>query len=322
MNSISPLNYVNELVHLYILSCDRRDFCREAIASAVNQNYKNCEIIVSDNSMNDDVSAMVLAEFPMVKLIRRQPSMPALDHFNLLIEECHSPLVVFFHDDDVLEPNHTSRLVSLLASNQNMAGAASNAFVIRGAKKTRQMLMGDFKGIVTLNKPIDLIQFYLSLELNDPAPFPGYMYRTKCIKGLALDFDQGGKHADVSFLCKVLERAPIVWTSECLFNYRIHFNNDSRIESIGERLSLLRYVQKTTGLDKKSKLIIDFKFLYLRRWLLQNSIPLFKSDTANINNHSRKMVVQRFLITQGLRMIFTRVDFWRRVWRLLLRNHL
>lgn len=320
MNPLLSYQDTGPIVQLFILSRDRRDFCREAVASAVAQRYARCEVIVSDNSVGEDVAEMLSAEFPDVKLVRRQPNLTALSHFNRLIEEAQAPLMVMFHDDDVLEPDYVERLVELLLQNPDVAAVGCNARAIRGRIKTQEVIMGNFRGVRLIERPVDLLEPYLSLSLIDPAPFPGYMYRTEIIKGLTLDCRQGGKHSDVSFLYQVVERAPILWTAECLFNYRIHDTNDSRNESIADRLSWLRYIQRATGLSRRSRAIMDCKFMYWRRWIMQNSMVLRRGGAFAITIRRRHSIVFRFLVFQGLSMAFTRLDFWLRTWRVLTRS--
>lgn len=320
MNPLLSYQDAGPIVQLFILSRDRRDFCREAVASAVAQRYARCEVIVSDNSTGEDVAEMLSAEFPDVKLVRRRPNLTALSHFNRLIEEAHAPLMVMFHDDDVLEPDYVERMVGLLSKHSDVAAVGCNARAIRGKIMTREMLMGNFRGVRLIEKPVELLEPYLSLNLIDPAPFPGYMYRTEMIKGLMLDYRQGGKHSDVSFLCQVVARAPVLWTAECLFNYRIHDANDSRNESIADRLSWLRYIQKTTGLSRRSRAIMDYKFIYWRRWILQNSMLSQKIGAPVISTRRKHAIVHRFVVFHGLRMAFTRLDFWLRTWRMLTRS--
>ncbi len=302
-------------VQLFILSRDRLDFCRETVASAVAQTYKNRQIIVSDNSEKDDVSEMLSREFPEVTVIRRKPALPALEHFNTLIGQATAPLMVLFHDDDVLEPKYVERMVILFDRYPNVAAIGSNAYIIRGRKLTREKFMGDFSGDKLIIKPFDILESYLSIETTAPAPFPGYMYRKSCIEKIKLEFEKGGKHADVSFLMEIINIKSILWVSDCLFRYRYHDGNDSSQESIGNRLSWLRYIYKTTGLSRKSRMVIDFKCIYWWRWLNQFG-SLFSLNGFKLCIGSKKYRVgTHFLFFTIFRMILSRGGFWRRIFR-------
>jgi len=311
MTSVSKDIESTPSVQLFILSRDRVDFCREAVASAVGQTYDNCQVVVSDNSESENVAEMLAKEFPEVSVIRRKPTLPALSHFNTLIDEALAPLMVLFHDDDVLEPDYIEKMVALFRKYPEVAAVGCNARILRGISPTVIPFMGAFRGTVKLLKPFDLLEPYLSISLTSPAPFPGYMYRTSLIRGLGLNVQHGGKHADVSFLGDILAQGPILWTGECLFRYRFHGQNDSSKESIADRLSWLRHVYVTYGIHPKSREVKDYKFLYWTKWLKQNSL----SQTTVMLSRNRRRIASRFVRSSAFRMALTRLDFWRRVLR-------
>lgn len=321
MNALGTAQTAGPRVQLFILSRDRRAYCREAILSALSQDYQPLEIIVSDNSVHEDVAEMVLNEFPAVHLVRRIPNLPALDHFNQLIAEVVAPLMVMFHDDDVLHPQYVSRMVDQLKHHPEAAAVGCNAYIMRDDQLTQAKIMGDFSGTHLLTNPMELLEPYFSLGLIDPAPFPGYMYRSERIRGLKLDYSQGGKHSDVSFLCELLGRSPLLWTDECLFNYRLHGGNDSWHESIGQRLCLLRYAQSRTGLTKQSRLVKEYKFMYWRRWIKQNSSNSRATHGGSRGPSRRLVVARRFVMMWTIRLALTRMNFWRRAARRLVRRY-
>jgi cellulose synthase/poly-beta-1,6-N-acetylglucosamine synthase-like glycosyltransferase len=304
-------------VQIFILARDRMEFCRETVASAIAQQYENFEVIVSDNSVNETVSQMLAKEFPAVRVIRRMPNLPALQHFNTLIAEATAPLLVLFHDDDILEPDYLSLMVSQFVAYPDITAAGCNARIIRGTKLTRQPFMGSFSGKKLLRITYDLLEPYLSLSTISPAPFPGYMYRTAMIQGLCLDAEKGGKHADVSFLGSVLARGPILWIDTCLMQYRFHGNNDSSQESIPNRLSWLRHIYATAGVHPKSRAVRDYKFLYWLKWYSQLASVDADDEIQYLQCKWRRKVVLYFIAFSSVRFCCTRMVFWERLARAL-----
>lgn len=307
-------------VELFILSHDRPDFCRLAVASALAQTYENCKVIVSDNSEGVEVAEMLACEFSSVTLIRRIPPLQGIDHFNQLILEASAAFMVLFHDDDILEPDYISRMVDLFQKNPHASAVGCNARIIRGEKLTAQLHMGNFQDTLWIHKPLELIEYYLSIGLTNPAPFPGYMYCTNRVKEIRLDRTKGGKHSDVSFLMQLLEHGPILWTDKCLIKYRMHSGNDSNAISIPDHLSLLRHIIKTTGISPKSNIIIDYKFRYWKIWLhkANNKLPYY-SSSKGLRSH-RHTIASKFVIYWGLRMAFTRLSFWQKTCHVIYRN--
>ncbi len=55
------------MLQIYILSRNRQDLLKKTLNSAINQNYKDIQIIVSDNSDSFQVSEMMSKDFKNIK---------------------------------------------------------------------------------------------------------------------------------------------------------------------------------------------------------------------------------------------------------------
>lgn len=304
-------------VQIYILSRDRPEYVGQTLASALAQDCSEVQIVVSDNSERDDVQALVAREFAGVTYVRREPPMPALEHFRRVIEESSAEFVVLFHDDDVLLPDYASRMLQEMRARPEFAAIGCNAWVLRDRTPTPARFMGSVDRPRRIDTASELLRAYLQLGVEGPAPFPGYMYRRRFLDGLYLDASQGGKHADVTFLTKLLARGPILWLAAPLMQYRFHASNDSRIESVGERLSWLRHMFANDGIDRRSDWIVDFKFYYWARWWAQRS----PAGALHLPNGWRERIVLRFLMVTAFRLATTRASFWRRILRRFSRRH-
>lgn len=293
-------------VQVYVLCRDRVAFLDEALQSIVNQDFTGYEVVVSDNSERDDVEAMVRLKYPQVRYIRRRPAMSVTDHFRAIINECNREFTVLFHDDDVMMPNYLTCMVAEFDQQPLVAAVGCNALILRNRTLTDERLMGAFSQPLMLQEPEVFLKPYLGFELEGPAPFPGYMYRTSALSGLYLDPAEGGKYSDVSFLLKVLRRGPILWKPEALMQYRLHSGNDSNTGEIGQRLRLLRYIYKHTRLKKQARLVSDYRFSYWVIWLSAlNQRPALTSRKFR--------VVLTFLTLSILKLSVTRYAFWIRV---------
>lgn len=306
-------------VQIVILSRDRRDFCRQTIQSVLNQDYDGYELVVSDNSTTTAVVEMLETEFPQIKVIRRIPALSAEEHYNCVLSEADKSFLVMFHDDDIMESNYVTKMMSLMTDYPQAIAAGCNANVILGVRQTKEGIMRAFKGTRLLASPQELVRTYMSLGDIGAAPFPGYMYRTAAIKGKAINWNEGGKHADVSFLCKLVTVAPIVWTDRRLISYRVHAGSDSGTECIGDRLSLVRFAVRHGIVVPKSTLHMDFRFIYWRRWVKQVTRQVVAHQAGGGATGWRLAVVRRFLFTSKLRLAVTRVEFWFRLFRVLSR---
>lgn len=291
-------------VQIYVLSRDRVIYLDQTLKSIVNQEYENFEVVVSDNSEQDQVQEMVRRKYPQVTYIRRIPAVSASRHFSMVLSECNKEYTVLFHDDDALMPGYLARLAEELKLHPDVSAVGCDALTILNTTLTGERSMLSFHSPIILEKPEAFLAPYLGLNLIGPAPFPGYMYRTSSIQGLLPDITEGGKYADVSFLLKVLGRGPILWIPDALMQYRIHSGNDSNSQNIGQRLGLLRYIYKTTTLHRKSKLVLEYRYSYWGKWLFSNTIRTNKWESRKYR------IIMKFVLLKTLEYSITRPVLW------------
>lgn len=290
-------------IQIYILSRDRPVYFRQALESALAQDAEGVEVVISDNSDQDTVQEMITSEFSHVRYIRRCPALPALAHFRTVIEESFAEFVVLFHDDDVLEPGYVRAMLQAMEQNPDVAAACCNAWIIKGEQRTQRTVMGFFNHERKIASAEELLTPYMTFMAMGPAPFPGYMYRRKFLHDLYLDAAHGGKYADVSFLMKVVERAPVLWIPQVLMCYRVHGTNDGITEAVGQRMSLLRYIYTHTNITRHSWMVAEFRFRYWVRWW----------RGARCSTYIwRKKVVSRYLLVTGFKFAILRPALWLR----------
>jgi glycosyltransferase involved in cell wall biosynthesis len=277
-------------VDVVVLSRDRPAYLRECINSILSQNYSNFSLKVSDNSSNNLILDMLKSDLPNVKYITRTPSITAIEHFNIIISECTSDYLVMFHDDDIMKPEYLSTMVKLANNNSNCSALVCNGYYLLRNNKSNTKIMGEFNNSQIIYNPIELISPYFEIGKINPPPFPAYFYKVSSIHKLLLNKKNGGKHADLSFLLEVLETGPIYWHSAPLMYYRLHGTNDSKIENIGDRLSLLRYIRSKKYITPKNKLINEYRLKFYKNLSL---LSLLKS---NFHLKYRYLVILKFII--------------------------
>lgn len=119
------------LVSVIIPTYNRAKYLQEAIASAVNQNYKNIEIIVSDNCSPENPQPIV--ESFADKRIRfyRHPQ-----NLGMLANQMHGfkiargKYVASLHDDDIWNQDFLTKLVPPLEENSDLILAFCDQYII------------------------------------------------------------------------------------------------------------------------------------------------------------------------------------------------
>ena len=227
-------------------------FLRVAIDSVLQQNHSQIkfEIIVSDNSDNDDVSKMIDEDYAQknIKYIRRSGFTSHMGHTQLVVSELNSEYSVIFHDDDILHPDYMSVMSSFLNKSDVVAVGCNCMNFKDNILDPKNFLdsklrINNLSSSIKFNNEKDFLERYLPGN-GGAAPYPSYMYRTKYLKQAMLKVSVTGKHADVSILSSLLNYGTIVWLEKPLMHYRIHASNDSVIEEITSNISLFNYMKK------------------------------------------------------------------------------
>ena len=122
------------------------------------------------------------------------------------------------------------------------------------------------------------------------------MYRVNCISDVGLDESKGGIHADVSFLLDILQRGPIILTTEILMSYRLHDTNLNNDTSVPIQYGFLRYLKSQVSMEN-SQALQDFRYTIMIRWLREQSI-----DLGSFTKWSRRQkIVFKFIVYELLK---------------------
>ena len=80
-------------------------YLRQALESALAQDYEPLEIIVSDNCSTDDTEALVKSyNDPRIRYFRQSKNIDANDNFNFCLQKATGAYFLLLHDDDLIEP--------------------------------------------------------------------------------------------------------------------------------------------------------------------------------------------------------------------------
>jgi len=110
------------LVSILIPSYNRPKFLEIALNSAINQTYKNIEIIICDDSTNDEVNEMMenyISKYNNIRYYRNEKNIGQFENDLKLIELSKGEYINFLMDDDVFAPNKIERMMSFYLSNKN-----------------------------------------------------------------------------------------------------------------------------------------------------------------------------------------------------------
>jgi len=158
-------NYTNFLVSIGIPTYNRANgYLKHALRSAVNQTYKNVEIIVSDNCSPDNTESVV-KEFadPRIRYYRQKENIGPLNNRNFCLEQARGEYFVMLLDDDLIDDDFISTCMDALKyhsepgviltgarqidSEENVLSASHNTV---GGYSTADFILGWFERKVPL----------------------------------------------------------------------------------------------------------------------------------------------------------------------------
>jgi glycosyltransferase involved in cell wall biosynthesis len=103
------------LVSILIGSFNQRAYIEEALCSALEQEYKNLQVVVSDDGSTDGTPEIILAiaeKYPRLKAIVGVPHLGITGNFNRGLRACEGEFIAFQGGDDVLLPGKIEEQVA------------------------------------------------------------------------------------------------------------------------------------------------------------------------------------------------------------------
>lgn len=287
------------LVQVYILSRNRLEFLKQALKSCLEIDYPNFEVIVSDNSTNEDI-ANGLKNHPeknRFKLIRRPEMGYFNQHMNLIKSEVSAPYFIIFHDDDQFLPNVLKTYIQIMEENPSVGACAANTKMIYRNQKSEKLYYQAIQDRI-VNDDKEFLSSYYERSHGHP-PFPFYMYRTNVVRDIAVNYGEGLIHSDGAFLYKIMKKSALYWSTVVVGYYHLHDTNISRFINLRALNSLYHFFKNRTG--DPNDVVYRYKLRNRLRYYLQNRSQLFQWLK---NSKQRKLFCETCLF------LFKNLDFY------------
>ena len=120
------------LVSIMIPTYNRPIMFEQALLSALSQDYKHIEIIVCDNSTNDETEQLIKKYLADKRLtyIRNREAKTKAENFMPFENLAHGEYLQWLMDDDMLHPAKLTKMVNVLKKNSEVALVSSQRQVI------------------------------------------------------------------------------------------------------------------------------------------------------------------------------------------------
>ncbi|MDT9203196.1 glycosyltransferase [Limnospira sp. PMC 1243.20] len=271
---LSPETTTPPLVSICIPTYNGETFIREAILSALNQTYSNCEIILADDGSIDDTIAIAKSlqvSSPIPFRILTHINYGLVDNLNFCISQAQGKYVKFLFQDDTLEPNCIEQLVAMAEANPEIGLVFSRRHIIlddnsqthpqcQAAYKGTQNLHQDWSNLKTIQPGSQL--------LSDPKCFRGRLNKigepTTVLIRRNVFSQLGGFDPDLHQLLdadmwfRIMADYQIAFVDKALSTLRIHRQQQTQLNIIaGEN------IRDYSRLYRKMIIDPDYRFLGL-----------------------------------------------------------
>ena len=163
------------LVSICIPTYNRAHVLETAIASAVEQDYSNIEIIVLDNASPDTTPEVVKKHAALDKRIRyhqNAENIGANKNFNKAANMAHGEYMMWLADDDWIEPNYVSTCIRALLKDDSLCLVSGKPLFFQGKKVQTKGQRFD----LVHSSPIVRLMFYYA-QVGDNSLFYGVYKR-------------------------------------------------------------------------------------------------------------------------------------------------
>lgn len=215
----------NPKVSFIILAYNQEKYIKEAIDGALQQEYDNMEIIISDDCSTDATFKVInetISDYNGNKNVvvnRNEKNMGLVPHVNKLIFELSSgEIVMLAGGDDVSLPLRTQYTVDYLTKEPECQAVAFSCKTIDSDGNP----LGEFSTPYDISYSIGSTDYLKSYNVVTPGYGLGFWKKTVGDFGI-LNPDCQTEDSTLRFRC--LLKGVVVYSSKFGLNYRIHGNN-------------------------------------------------------------------------------------------------
>ena len=264
-------NKTNPLVSVIMTTYNHKDFVAQAIESIINQKYENRELIIWDDSQNDETWEKIQIYTEKygnkIKAFHNIPNKWIVWNMKFLLSKRNndSKYTAFLEWDDIYDKDNIHDKINIFLKNINTGLIYNNFSVINerweviqkdGLRKTKHYFENEkinLDEVFQEDKPVyrSWSTIMVKNEILDK-----YSISIPCLSNYNLI-------SDFIFFCKVSSNEYIYWLSKPLTLYRLHNNNisNSRNNSLpADMMKCLDYFLDKWIINKKSRKIMKSRW--------------------------------------------------------------
>lgn len=295
------------LVSVIITTYKRKsDILSKAIDSILNQDYKNLELFVVDDSPNDYEFRTEVEEYcnsindPRFNYIKQSKNMGACVARNTGIMKSKGKYVCFLDDDDIYLPNKIKKMVSAIEEDDDIVLVYSDIAMYKNNK-----LHHKFSDI---QKPHDGFVYDKIMETNFIGPTSIALLRKDALEKVGMFDPEMEASQDWDVWIRISKIGKVKYVDEVLFNYYSDcgMSKDRISNDTSRRIRALKHLNEKNieYLNGNSKVFAARLEYLLRLYIMNNDLKNAIKTYFDIIRKRPLSVIKNLILIKAFGRIF------------------
>ncbi len=172
---------MNELVSILIPVYNRGNLIEETVQSALNQTYKNIEIIIVDNKSTDntwEILQRLASQDKRIRIFQNETNIGPVRNWKRCIDEANGVYGKILWSDDLMAPDFIEKTVDIFANKENLGFIFSGVEIFDELNHRKDAFFIGESGIYPSEKYIE----GLLIKTNYPVSASCALFRLKDLK--------------------------------------------------------------------------------------------------------------------------------------------
>jgi GT2 family glycosyltransferase len=225
------------LVSILIPTYNRPFFLQEALKSAINQTYSHIEIVISDDSTDDETEKIIreqyVPHYPFIRYIKQKETLGGFKNNLFLFQEAKGEFINYLMDDDLFEETKIEKMMKVFLADKGeeikLVTSHRQYFVGDGDHRMKMSMVKKQYEKDTVIDGITLGNYILMENHNVLGEPTTVLFRKKDLREPFGVYEgrEYGCNVDKATWLQLLQQGKAVYLTDTLSYFRFHANQQS-----------------------------------------------------------------------------------------------
>jgi glycosyltransferase involved in cell wall biosynthesis len=299
------LNTIQPLVSICIPAYNAEKTLAYTLDSILKQNYKNVEILVSDNHSTDKTS-IIVKEYEKYNIkYFLNPTKPddlknissVVSNFNYLLSLAQGEFIALYHADDIYLPSIITQQVQFLQNNDIVGSVFTYSNIMDENEQNLKINTGVLPDQLNIGNIIDFDTLLNTIILQDyHLMFPTLMIRKEALLFVGTFNPTESFVSDIEYYLRLAYWKPIGLIKERLHNYRVKIESKSHIQVRQNDIfkHYIRFIEDYIKLPQIKERVNISQISFYKMILCSRKIFIIRQYLKSNNINEAKTLLESF----------------------------